>query len=259
MIAWKATPKGLLLPSSFNGITLDSGVLIPCQLPPCLIEGLNRLVHPLDEDEWHRSVLQSNSLKLRAFVAYEFLLRRFGIPIPGWKLQIASQDASHLIDALCYLWIKTWNTLEWLHQRHYIGLPAVDLCCLIAEMVLLTPNLAHREDGEGRGASALIAEMQKQNRTLEAMDTREGNPFSYKRYPHTHRIVANALAIASMNHEFYRNLWRPVIKARMRLATVLKGQKPKSFDINGVMEMRGTRSKVRKNVLPLGRRRKSGL
>jgi hypothetical protein len=239
---WKRSPNGLYLPvEKHEGVILSSGLLIPVKLPPVLIEALNKLIHPPDEEEWQEHELTEVTLKLRAGIAYEFLLKQFGVPIPGWKAPI-HPDIDELIFLHGFLWVAAWKMLDWLNSHGYLNLPSAELYCLIGEMVLLTPFVVHREDSESKAANTCIGEVQSQNRVLQDRK----NPFSVKRYPHTHRIVGAALAIAVLNEDFYTDLFLPVVRSRMSCVTTVDSNKPKSFDLDGRMEQRGRKPKKQK-------------
>jgi hypothetical protein len=58
---WSRYPTGLYLPvEQYEGVILDSGLLIPAKLPTGLIEVLMDLVHPPDEEQWQERELIRN-------------------------------------------------------------------------------------------------------------------------------------------------------------------------------------------------------
>lgn len=233
---WSRYPTGLYFPVEEHvGVILSSGLLIPVELPPLLIEALNNFILPPDAADWHQQILLSQVLKLRAFFSYEFLIKRFAVPIPEWKIQVTNPQCDELIDAYSALWVAAWNMLDWLNSHQHLNLPSAEFYCLVNELILLTPGVAYLEDGKPKGANVNLSKIQKQNRSLQY----KKNPFSPKRYPHTYRIIGAALAIANLNEDFRKNLFMPVVRSRMKCMTVADSQKPRSYDLDGYIERRG--------------------
>jgi hypothetical protein len=256
---WMRNPTGLYLPVEIaEGVFFKSGLLVPIRLPPLLKKALYNLIHSPYEEEWQQDELTATTLRLRAGIAYEFLLRQFGLPIPGWKVPL-NTDASicELIDKSCRLWIATWEMLEWLHWHQYWDLPAVELYGLLCEYVFLTPFVADRRNDKSKGATTIVNETQSQNRSL--LD--RSNPFTAS-HPETDRIIGAAVEISNQNEGFYKNLFKPVVKLRMELTTTIASEPLDTHHLGGKRELRGrggsgaskprrTRSNPRRNFMIL--------
>ena len=121
------------------------------------------------------------------------------------------------------LWLAVWRVLLTMHSRgcHH---PAIVLYDLLQEPSgLLMCHFQYIPTGESENATDIIRKIQYQNRKLQGPSPFE-NPFDEVLQPNTYQFVKCAHLLGDESEEGRRE-WMTIVKARMRIATNLKGER----------------------------------
>jgi hypothetical protein len=203
-----------------------------------------------DEDTWAKTPLGDVHTKFCALVAGEFYRIQFDSKFDVWRIPRGRgkgyQELLKMVSAEAELWVKTWKVLKNMESMGRLpsfpkssrmllphqSLVPLWLRLLIEEFELLIFFCHHVEAEQPQGAFDLRRRKESQNRRLQALE----NPFS-KTY--THQFVHSAITIADQDDQFRTKLYMPMVRQRMKIATLIKQSKPRAFDLDRKMTRQG--------------------
>jgi hypothetical protein len=192
-------------------------------------------------------------IMLRRYILTRFIQRRFNKGFSseydlwrkrrGPKRDVEKVEKSSFkaqIEAEVTLWFAVRRILLELQSRNGLYAecarsPMIALYDLITEPGgLLMPYLGYIPEGEPDGAVAVIRSIQQQNFKLELMQQSE-NPFVQDETPFSYWFTKKAIKLAGASDEGRKD-WGDVVKARMKLATVMRTGAMRSFSPGDIIK-----------------------
>jgi hypothetical protein len=215
-------------------------------LPLALV--LEEIANPndLDANHYWKTKVGYFSLLYKRWIVGELWHKVFVPEFDAWQFYTATTEdlAAEVKQLVCQeadLWIALWNLLGCLtingfliyHQSQaFLG--------IILENILLQMWSYNDQALDISTAQRLLRYHQSVNRKLSSLEEDE-NPFP-DNYPMTRYVIDVAMRRANQDDQFRKEFYRPMVKQRMRLLTLLRESKPKKFH-DGRMEHRGRKSK----------------